>query len=490
MPLIDKSSYMLGLQCHKLLWTLFHAPTSIPAPDKSALAMFERGREVGRLAQQLFPCGINLTHAAPRFQQAVVLAQQALQSRQPLFEAAFTADRAFAVVDMLVPVGINRWDLYEVKSSSGAKALYLQDIAFQVRVIRDAGVNVRRAILVYINNSYVRDSDIEVDALFVRQDVTEQVDKLLAGVEDNVERMQVVIAANDCPEVPIGLHCDKPYTCPLHGQCWAHVPDHSVFTLVRAGAKAFRLMERGILDLRDVPDDFKLTPKQTIQQRAVISGQPHIDRAAMKAFFDRLKYPLHYLDFETVGSGIPVYYNSRPFEAVPFQFSLHIQQAPAAALEHHGYLADGVGDPRPEFMHRLRAAVGEKGSVIVYNAAFEKGVLTGCAELLPEFRSWVTGVKRRVIDLHLPFKRFDYYHPAQRGSTSIKTVMPALTACGYDELEIREGAAASNEFMRVTFGDVPDEERQRVRRQLEEYCGRDTEGMARIVEALHKLTRC
>lgn len=479
MSQIDKTTYLRGLQCPKLLWHSFHQPTAIPAPDASAQAVFEQGREVGQLAQRLFPDGIDLGHGPSDLQRAVALARQALQQRRPVFEATFTSDRACARIDILVPVGAQRWDLLEVKSATSAKAVHLHDLAFQVRVLRDAGVNVRRAILVYINNSYVRNGGVDVDALFVRQDVTDEVDALLPDTEDHIGRMQDVIGLDDCPEVSIGPHCDSPYTCPLHDLCWSHLPEHNISTLVRVGPKAFKLMERGILYIRDIPDGFKLTPRQEIQRQAVITGQPHIDRPAVAAFLARLKYPLHYLDFETVGPAIPVYDNSAPFEAVPFQYSLHLQNAPGAEPEHNGYLAHGTGDPRREFMERLRAVLGDKGSIVVYNASFEKGVLTRCAEFMPEFQSWVASVKRRVVDLHLPFKRFDYYHPAQRGSTSIKSVMPALTGRGYDELEIHEGSTASSEFMRVTFGNITDAERQRVRRQLEAYCGRDSEGIGR-----------
>ncbi len=485
---LDKTSYLRGLQCRKLLWTSFHQPETIPAPDPSAQATFEQGKEVGRLAQCLFVGGIDLGPVGD-LELAVERTQQALASCRPLFEGTFASGRASARTDILVPVSAERWDLYEVKSSTSSKVVYVDDVAFQVRTLRDAGLHVRRSMLVYINSNYVRHGDLNADTLFIREDVTDQVEELMPSVEDNVSRMQEVIDQNQCPEVVIGPQCDKPYTCPLHDRCWAHLPEHNPTTLVRIGAKAFKLIERGILDIRDIPQDVKLTPRQEIQRQVVISGQPHIDRAAVKAFLARLKYPLYYLDFETIGPAIPVYESTSPFETVPFQFSLHIEQAPGAEPTHHMYLADGTADPRREFMEGLRAVLGDAGSVVVYNAAFEKGVLTRCAEFLPEFRSWVTRVKRRVVDLHLPFKRFDYYDPQQRGSTSIKAVLPAVTGQSYHELEIREGGAASQEYMRITFSDVPDVERQRVRRNLERYCGRDTAGMVWIVETLRLAVR-
>lgn len=110
-----------------------------------------------------------------------------------------------------------------------------------------------------------------------------------------------------------------------------------------------------------------------------------------------------------------------------------------------------------------------------------------CCVAMPKFSPWLKVAEGRVIDLLGPFRAFDYYHPEQNGSASMKAVLPALTGKGYDGLAIQEGSTASNEFLRVTFGDVAAEERGRVREQLEEYCGRDTEGMVWIMDALRRI---
>jgi hypothetical protein len=174
---------------------------------------------------------------------------------------------------------------------------------------------------------------------------------------------------------------------------------------------------------------------------------------------------------------------------VPFQFSLHRQAAPGATPEHHAFLAEGRGDPRPEFLNRLRECIGEQGTVIVYNEKFEKGVLSKLAEAFPEHKGWIEKAKRRVVDLLEPFQSFDYYHADQHGSASIKAVLPVLTGHSYADLEIKEGGQASHEFLRVHFGEASELERQKVRKQLEQYCGQDTEGMVWIVDTLRKLAQ-
>ena len=257
--------------------------------------------------------------------------------------------------------------------------------------------------------------------------------------------------------------------------------------LYHGGKKCWRLLDEGILAIRDIPDTTDLTDRQIIQRGVARSGKPHVDQAALRTFLARLRYPVSYLDFETFATAIPMFDGLGPYQTVPFQFSLHIQDQPGGPLQHRGFLADGTADPRPEFIRQLRTALPKAGSVVVYNASFEFGVLNRLAEAYPEHDAWVGNVQDRMLDLLDPFKAFDYYHPGQHGSASIKAVLPALTGRTYASLAIREGDAASREFVRVHLCLVPEPERQRVRRQLQEYCGQDTEGMVWIVEGLRNL---
>ena len=212
--------------------------------------------------------------------------------------------------------------------------------------------------------------------------------------------------------------------------------------------------------------------------------KPHVKPTQIKTFLKGLEYPLHFLDFETFGTAIPLFDGTRPYEQIPFQFSLHVVRKTGAKPEHHKFLAEGRNDPRSEFMRQLKSAIEPSGSIVVFNASFEKGRMKECAEVLPEYASWVIGVNQRMVDLLIPFRAFNYYSPDQCGSASLKAILPALTGRGYEHLAIREGDMASRDFLRVTFGDVSESERKRVRRALEMYCGQDTAGMVWILDAL------
>jgi hypothetical protein len=488
LPGLSKSTFLMGRQCSKLLWFRYNAKDQIPAPDEAQQAIFDQGTEVGELAQQLFPGGMVVAPGIITPDEVIAATQKAIQTRRPLYEAAFVFHGGYARTDILVPVAGGAWDLVEVKSTTQLKEeVHLPDIAFQAFVLTGAGIKLRKCFLAHINNEFVRHGPIDPQKFFTLEDVTKPVSVLSRDIEDQIDAMQRVIGAKAHPEIQIGPQCDNPYTCALHDRCWSFLPEASVFTLYRGGAKSFTLLQQGIQKLADIPADVTLTDNQAIQRAVLLAGQPHIDRPALAAFLGQLEYPVSYLDFETIGTAIPLFDGVKPYQQVPFQYSLHIVRSPGTKPEHRSFLMDGVSDPRPEFMRQLRADLPETGSVVAYNAGFETGRLKECCELLPEYKPWLRKVTPRVVDLLLPFRGFRYHHPDQNGSNSMKAVLPALTGQGYEKLAIQEGNTAGREFLRVTFGQVTAAERRRVRQDLEEYCGLDTLGMVQIVERLKEL---
>jgi hypothetical protein len=482
----------MDLQCAKLIWFRYNAKDQIPVPDESTQAIFDQGTEVGELARQLFPGGTIVAPGIFAPDQVIAQTRQAIRERRPLYEAAFVFNGGYARTDILVPVSGDAWDLVEVKSTTSLKEeVHLPDIAFQAYVLSGAGIKLRKCFLAHINGEFVRHGAIDPQKFFVLEDVTRPVSVLSREVEEQLGAMQQVIGAKTHPEILIGPHCDNPYTCPLHDHCWSFLPEASVFTLYRGGKKSFKLLKQGVQHLENIPADFPLTDNQAIQRAALLAGKPHVDRPALAAFLSQIEYPASFLDFETIGTAIPLFDETSPFQQIPFQFSLHIVRQPGAKSrfdpEHRQFLAEGMADPRPEFIRQLRDALPATGSVVAYNASFEIGRLNECCEPLPEFKPWLRKVTPRIVDLLLPFRGFRYYHPQQHGSASMKAVLPAMTGQGYENLVIQEGGAASREFQRVTFGKVDDEERRRVRQQLNEYCGLDTMGMIQIVRELAKL---
>ncbi|MCX6567042.1 MAG: DUF2779 domain-containing protein [Candidatus Aminicenantes bacterium] len=489
MPSISKSKYLAGLQCRKLFWTHYNDKTKIPPYNAATQAIFDQGHEVGHRAKTLFPEGLEIEGDPWDFEGLMARTREAMKKRVPLYEAAFGAKSAFARADILVPVEKDAWDIVEVKSSTEVKPVNIHDLALQRYAAEAAGLKIRNCYLMHIDNTYVRQGEVDAEKLFAREDVTSAVAEGVENVGPNLAELLAVLRQKKVPDVRIGPHCDDPYTCVLHDVCWAFLPENSPLNLTGyRKIDAFELIHRGILRLEDIPDMIAQTEKQAIQIEAARTGRQFVDPYKLRKFLKDLEYPRFYLDFETFQTAIPVFDLVRPYQQIPFQYSLHIVRTPGAAPEHHSYLSDGKVDPRLEFLARLKDNLDDNGSIICYNAAFERGIVEAAVEVVPGYAAWWKAAEKRLVDLLVPFRSFAYYHPDQLGSASLKSVLPALTGGpGYENLEIRDGGMASWEYLRVTFGNAGPDEKARVRKQLEEYCGLDTEGMIRIVSALESL---
>jgi len=488
-PLITKSRYLDGLKCTKFLWYKCNARDKIPPDDAGAQARFGQGREVEPYAHQLFPDGIAV-EGTTELAKIAAKSQSLLVERKPLIEAGFIYRDVYARADILSPAARGKWDIIEIKSAASIKNDNYHDLALQRFCYEGAGVPISRCNMMYINNKYVRQGPIEPKKLFCRDDVTETVNKCAGGIEERLRAMRRIIELKKCPEVKIGPQCSAPHDCPMISVCWAFLPKKNVATFCgMRKKKVFTLIDRGIYHINDVPADVSLSHKQHIQRECCKAGKPHVNVPGIVDFLSRLKFPLYFLDFETLSSAIPRYDNTMPFKNIPFQFSLHIWESPDTEPIHHEHLADGIADPRPEILNKLRTLLGNRGSIVCYNVAFEKARLKECATAIPEYQKWFDSLKCRFVDLYAPFRAFDYYNSAQDGSASIKEVLPVLTDKSYTGMEIAGGGAAASEYARVTFGDVTAAERQRVRNALERYCELDTIGMVDIVKALMVLTK-
>jgi len=484
--MLSKSRYLNGLQCPKLLWVAINEPGRIPEPDAATQHIFDQGHLVGELAKKLFPGGMDVP--ANDFMGNIAMTKELIQQRRPLFEAGVLSGQIYSRADILNPVNEHEWDIVEVKSSTSVKEVNIHDVSFQKLCWENVGLKIRKCFLAYINNKYIRNGEINPEELFAIEDITDDVIAAGDGIRDRINDMLEVISSPVCPNVSIGQHCSDPYDCSL-AECWEGLPEHSVFTLYYGGKKSHELYGQGVLGITDIPVSYKLNDKQRIQCACVVNGQPYVDAVSIKQFLSSLQYPLYFLDFETINPAVPFFNGTRPYQNTPFQFSLHVQATPHTEVRHYWYLADGPQDPRPELLIRLHEIIGNEGSIVVYNQSFEQGVLRDLGTAFPEYREWSEAAISRLVDLIVPFRSFHYYHPLQKGSASIKAVLPAITGQGYEGLAIAEGGEASLRYLDITYGDVSQEERLRTREELLAYCGLDTEGMVRIIKRLEEIAK-
>lgn len=437
------------------------------------------GLEVGRVARLCFPAGV--------LAEGTFRAHDRLPEVPAIFEATFeTSDGLRARVDILArgPVG---WRLIEVKSSTGVKDEHLTDVGFQWHVLRSCGVILESAEILHLNSDYVRRGPIDPSGLFRSTPVTDAIDPLLPGIPPLAADLRLTLGRSDAPEVRIGPHCMDPRPCDARDHCWAAVPDGSVLEISNLPwTRKFALFDRGIVGMRAVPEDLELPKRSRRHVDAVRGGGSILDRAGLRAFVDGLTLPVFLLDFETVAPALPVWEGTRPYQKVPFQYSLHILRRIDSAPEASGFLAEAGPDPRPALLESLLDATRGAGSILAYHMPFELGVMKDLARDFPGFAAEIESRLPRMDDLIRPFRSWHFWLPAMGGSFSIKSVAPALAPeLAYDDLELRDGMAASLAFERLLAGVDPNEG-SRLRAGLLAYCERDTLAMVRVLQAIWK----
>ncbi|MCG6536424.1 MAG: DUF2779 domain-containing protein [Syntrophales bacterium LBB04] len=317
---------------------------------------------------------------------------------------------------------------------------------------------------------------------FFINDLTAEVMNRQSTISGEIKKQRSMLAGN-MPTIGIGKHCTSPYECNFIGTCWPKLPTDSIFDIRGRMDARFSLYEKGILSMYDVPPE-NLSANQAMQVNANRNNHVIWNHGQLKSFKDALWYPLYYLDFETFSLAIPPFDGTRPYEQIPFQYSLHYQESPGDTLKHHEYLAKPNIDPRREVAEKLISEIPDGACVLVYNKTFEKMVLRSMAKWLPEHAGKIGVIIDNIRDLADPFRKKDIYHWQQSGSWSLKYVLPAmLPEMTYDHLEIQDGGMASEAFSTMNLSDDP-EEVERIRKALLEYCRMDTLAMVRILEKL------
>lgn len=490
---LTKTRYVDGLDCAKWLWLDLNAPERLAKPDATAQFLLEQGRRVGELARLRYPGGISVPSGAPHDNDRC--SRGLLHSRLPLFEAGFIHPdgSCYARADVLVPAGKDAWDVVEVKTGGAVKEEFLQDVAFQRYCYTGAGLSIRKCSLLLIDTKYERSGAIDPLRLFREEDITAAIEALESTVRPNIKGLLAVARSKKCPEFGRGepFHVDG-FGVHKDDVVWREHSGSDILDLYRGGRQALELLDSGIYKISDIPRSVVLNRKQAIQRAAHTRGRIQVDRRKISAFLAGLRYPLHFLDFETIGTAVPLFDRVRPYQQIPFQFSVHAVEAAGQVPRHHSFLWLKPADPREQLLESLREALGTDGQVIAYNQTFEKSRLKELAEFRPERKEWVDRTLNRFVDLMAPFQDFAYYNPAQRGSASLKAVLPAITGHGYDGLEIANGTQASLSFLYATFGTgdgkkASPEEVREIRRALERYCSQDTEGLVWIVQSLAEL---
>ncbi len=452
-------------------------------------AIFKRGTNVGELAQQLFPGGERAAEGdPPDYEKALRKTKELIDcNTKVIYEAAFMFNDVLSIADIFF-MEKGGAKVYEVKSSTSISETYLNDAALQYYVISGQGIRVKDFSIIYINNQYIRKGNLNLEELFTTESVLELILPMQKSVKENINRLKKVILKKKMPGIDIGEHCYNPYTCGFFNYCRKHIPEVSIFDFSGMHlAKKYELYRNGIIRLDDVPEDFPLNKNNKLQLDVFKSGKPLIDKNAINNFISDLHYPLYFMDFETFQPAVPLFDNSKPYQQIPFQYSVFLKKNKNSEAEHFEFLAEPGDDPRKKFTENLLKVTKGKGDVLVYNKTFEITRLNEIARDFPEYADEIEKLVSRIKDLMIPFQKKYYYAPEMKGSYSIKAVLPALVPeLSYDELEINEGGLAS-----IAYESLQTETDMmfiaEIKQQLLEYCKLDTLGMVKILEKLSGL---
>jgi len=486
---LSKSRIIDAHLCPKRLWLKLYRQ-DLEQTSEDAQERFAVGTQVGKLAVQIYdPTGKGVAYV-PReegYDEVVAMTVEQLKLGKPIFEAGFKAAGGLAYADVMMPVrrrGQAGWRMVEVKSSASVKDEQKDDLAIQAYVARSAGVQLHAVAIAHLDSTWVYPGGGDYDGLLVEVDQTEEAFEREEEVAGWIDNAHAIAAKHREPTVAMGLQCNKPYECAFMAYCQSQsatkAPKYSVACLkgnLKTELKKL-IKVQGVSDLRKVPNDL-LNARHLRVKTHTLANTTYFDADAAANALAAHKLPALFLDFETINLAVPIWSGTRPFQANPFQFSLHRLNR-SGKLGHKSYLDLSGKDPARQLALALIDYCGERSPIYIYSK-FESTIVKQLAERFPKLARPLLAIDARLIDLQAIAKKH-YYHPQQKGSWSLKAVLPTIAPeLRYDNLdEVQEGGMAMAAFREAIHTETPTERKAELERQLLAYCQRDTEALVRL----------
>ena len=482
---LSKSKYCKAIQCKKILWLDRY---KIEEKEETARkSVLENGTKVGMLAKGLF--GKYEDVAYNENLSIMVERTKELLNYKPniITEASFEYNRNFCSVDILKndKDGV---EIYEVKSSTDIHDIYIDDIAYQYFILSKVGLTIKKANLVFINKEYIRHGELEIQKLFTIEDVTETIKEKQNEIEimlKEIDEFMEQHGENNEPDMNLGMQCMKPYECSYWKYCTRDLPKPNVFDIANMRTdKKFERYNKGLISFEDLGHE-EMNSKYLEQIDFELHNlEPKINKEAIRELMNSLKYPLYFIDFETFQLAIPEYEGTKPYQQLPFQYSLHIMRKENGEIEHKEFLAQVEDkDFIRHFAESMIHDIPDNGSVIIYNNSFEPARINEMAKMYPDLAKELQRINSQIVDFLVPFRNRDYYMKEFQGSYSIKKVLPALypndSELDYHQLPVvHNGEEASDTFL--SLRGKSKEEQEVLRKGLLEYCELDTYAMVKI----------
>lgn len=486
---LSKSTLIRSIQCSKSLYLYKNNYQLRDKPSTTQQQRFDRGHRVGKLAHQLFPNGKDCSPPNPFSYDESIAATKllVLQNFPSIYEAAFRFNGIMAALDIL-EFRNGKWYAHEVKSSFRITNTYLLDAAIQYYIITKSGLPLEDFSIVTINNDYVFNGEFDVKSYFNNTSVLAEIKERLPFVEQTIEQAIATLSSQTMPEVGIGAHCTKPYPCDFQGYCWAAIPKDSVWYLpgISMNEKS-NFIEKGITKIDDISNLEELNQRQKVIIKSFQTQQPHLDFDKLKTFVEAIHFPLYYFDIEAFQPAVPLFKNTKPYDRIPFLYSLHYKENETATLQHTSYISPVGNDDRINFITHFLKATEKPGQILVFNTLMEKGILFRMMTDFPQYKTQILERINRIIDVEIPFKELYYYHPTQNGSFSLKAIGNALlTRDEFSKSNVKDGEEAMAVYNELFYWENKEEISSKLQ-QLQTYCYTDTFVLFEIVEQLRKI---
>ncbi|MDR2905514.1 MAG: DUF2779 domain-containing protein [Helicobacteraceae bacterium] len=386
----------------------------------------------------------------------------------------------FSVTADKITQNKNSYELSKLLLQYTPNSQIMKELALEVFILKKRGLNVEKIYLYMADKNYSAkgelNNELNFEKLFIKEDISRQ-------VFGKVFKIQNAIDFLDHYEDD-EIRCDYDFTCEYAHKCLAFIPKYSVMNMTRLSREIkLDLIKQNILNTSEIPDEL-LTDYQRIQAVCDREKKTHIDAEQLRKFLSKIAYPIHFLDFEAINYIIPPFESLPPNTILPFQFSLCVLESDKSRKKRYDFLADYDKDSRSEIAHLLGEIIADKGSVVAFGSSFEKTIIKELANFCSESREKLLSISARIIDIMTPFEKRWFYHYKMRGSHSLKSVAPAIDKSAVYDGGIANGMKAVQKYFSLFESNA--EDRVKIKEELLDYCGKDSEYLVTIYKKLLK----
>ena len=485
---LTKTLITSGLQCEKKLWYDFHNPEKI----EETPTLFA-GNRFGKIIREYYGSGLDLSNLSSS-EDIVEQTAKAIQSKDvhTIYEAAFIYRETLIRTDVLRRKG-NGWEILEAKSSKELKESHIPDVAIQSFIVKAAGLKVTSIKLLLVNNNFIYQGDDNYKELIKEVDIINEVTEKEKDVENYITQFRPLEKDKKiCPKIDIGDHCKKPYPCIYFLRCSSkslkeNLVSYEILPNIsrKKNIKEF-IKKNNIKNIQDIPESL-LNPSQIIVQKAHKENKEYFNHELTKKI-KKYKWPFYFMDFETIQQLVPKIKGTRPYEVVPFQWSVHKWEfidKPIKITDNESFLEFTDMNIERKFIEKLLKVLGKEGTIFSHNAPTENSVLKrlrekeSCKDLSRD----IDHVLSRIVDT-LPLAREYYYNPKMMGQYGIKKIIKSIPSdVSYEkEGDIAGGMGVQLSWLKCTEPNASIAEIEKQRTLLINYCANDTFAMYDLIK--------